>query len=102
MLHVQLCFQEQYKTIFLTLYEMYKAPAIVQNTTEFIEKLEKAKIDTTANVSFFRDEFQVKIFLFFFCIFFFKIPHMQLKYKTNLKILLFLLSSNRVFQKVFS
>lgn len=70
MLHVQLCFQEQYRTIFLTLYEMYKAPAIVQNTTEFIEKLEKAKIDTTANVSFFRDEFQVKIFLFFFAFFF--------------------------------
>lgn len=65
MLHVQLCFQEQYRTIFLTLYEMYKAPATVQNTTEFIEKLETAKIDTSANVSFFRDEFQVKNILFF-------------------------------------
>ncbi|XP_065921950.1 receptor-type tyrosine-protein phosphatase mu isoform X1 [Magallana gigas] len=49
---------EQYRTVFLTLYEMYKAPATVQNTSEFIEKLETAKIDTTANVSFFRDEFQ--------------------------------------------
>lgn len=48
---------------------MYKAPATVQNTTEFIEKLETAKIDTTANVSFFRDEFKVKIILLYFAFF---------------------------------
>ncbi|XP_052695812.1 receptor-type tyrosine-protein phosphatase zeta-like [Crassostrea angulata] len=49
---------EQYKTIFLTLYEITKAPATAQKPAEFIEKLETAKMDTSANVSFLRDEFQ--------------------------------------------
>lgn len=62
---------------------MYKAPATVQNTTEFIEKLETAKIDTTANVSFFRDEFQVKIILLYFAFFFIN-PTFAMKIKKNL------------------
>nr|XP_034322449.1 receptor-type tyrosine-protein phosphatase epsilon [Crassostrea gigas] len=49
---------EQYKTIFLTLYEMSEAPVTVQKPTEYIEKLETAKLDTPANVTTLRFDFQ--------------------------------------------
>lgn len=49
-------FQEQYKTIFLTLHEMLKAPGTVQNTTEFLEKLQITK---PVNISLLIKEYQV-------------------------------------------
>lgn len=52
-------FQEQYKTIFLTLHEMLKASVTVQNTTEFLEKLHITKADNPVNISLLRKEYQV-------------------------------------------
>lgn len=43
------------------------APATVQKPTEFIQKLEIAKLDTPANVSSLRNEFQVEVIYFGFC-----------------------------------
>ncbi|XP_065922351.1 receptor-type tyrosine-protein phosphatase C [Magallana gigas] len=49
---------EQYKTIFLTLHEMFKAPPTVLSTTEFLQKLQNELCNKPANVSAFKKEFQ--------------------------------------------
>lgn len=54
--------QEQYKTIYLTLHEMLKAQTRIQNTMEFLQKLEAAKIDLPANDSLIRKEIQVFVY----------------------------------------
>lgn len=51
--------QEQYETIYLTLQEMFKAQTSIQNTTEFLQKLQASKRDTPANDYLIRKEFQV-------------------------------------------
>ena len=48
---------------------MSEAPVTVQKPTEYIEKLETAKLDTPANVTALRCDFQVKIILFLQVIF---------------------------------
>lgn len=48
---------------------MSEAPVTVQKPTEYIEKLETAKLDTPANVATLRFDFQVKIILFLQVIF---------------------------------
>lgn len=57
-----LSLQEQYKTIYLTLREMLKAQIPIQNTMEFLQKLEAAKIDLPANDSLIRKEVQVFVY----------------------------------------
>lgn len=54
--------QEQYKTIYLTLHEMLKVQIPIQNTMEFLQKLESAKIDLPANDSLIRKEVQVFVY----------------------------------------
>uniref|UniRef100_A0A8W8P3C9 protein-tyrosine-phosphatase n=1 Tax=Magallana gigas TaxID=29159 RepID=A0A8W8P3C9_MAGGI len=49
---------EQYKTIFLTLHEMFKAPSTVLSTTKFLQKLQNDFCNKPANVSAFKKEFQ--------------------------------------------
>nr|XP_034322075.1 receptor-type tyrosine-protein phosphatase epsilon-like isoform X2 [Crassostrea gigas] len=49
---------EQYKTIFLTLNEMFKAPAAALNTMAFLTKLKPSSNRTTASDSPLRKEFQ--------------------------------------------
>lgn len=51
--------QEQYKTIFLTLNEMFKAPAGVQTEIDYQKSLQLAKRDHHAFVSTVKKEFQV-------------------------------------------
>ncbi|XP_065945289.1 receptor-type tyrosine-protein phosphatase epsilon [Magallana gigas] len=50
---------KQYKTVYLTLHEMFKAQTTIENTTEFLQKLEAAKTDQPANTSLIRKEFQL-------------------------------------------
>lgn len=57
-----LSLQEQYKTIYLTLHEMPKAQTPIQNTMEFLQKLEAAKIDLPANDSLITKEIQVFVY----------------------------------------
>lgn len=54
-----ICLQEQYKTIFLTLHEMFKAPVGVQTANEYLLKSQSAKPNHHAYVSSLRKEFQV-------------------------------------------
>lgn len=54
-----LCLQEQYKTIFVTLHEMFKAPVGVQTANEFFLKSQSANNKHPAYVSSLRKEFQV-------------------------------------------
>nr|XP_034320794.1 receptor-type tyrosine-protein phosphatase epsilon-like [Crassostrea gigas] len=49
---------KQYKTVYLTLHEMLKAQPSIENTTEFLRKLQAAKTDQPANDSLIRKEFQ--------------------------------------------
>uniref|UniRef100_K1PLE8 Plasminogen n=1 Tax=Magallana gigas TaxID=29159 RepID=K1PLE8_MAGGI len=50
--------KEQYKTIFLTLNEMFKAPAAALNTMALLKKLKPSSNRTTASESPLRKEFQ--------------------------------------------
>lgn len=56
---VQFYHQEQYKTIFLTLNDMFKAPAAALNTMALLKKLKPSSNRTTASESPLRKEFQV-------------------------------------------
>ncbi|XP_065941986.1 tyrosine-protein phosphatase non-receptor type 6-like [Magallana gigas] len=49
---------EQYKTIFLTLREMFKAPPTVLSAAAFLQKLQNELCYKPANVSAFKKEFQ--------------------------------------------
>eukprot|EP00105_Crassostrea_gigas_P000907 XP_011412871.1 PREDICTED: receptor-type tyrosine-protein phosphatase C-like [Crassostrea gigas] len=49
---------KQYKTVYLTLHQMFKAQTSIENTTEFLQKLQAAKTDQPANDSLIRKEFQ--------------------------------------------
>lgn len=51
---------------------MSMVPVTVQKPSEFIEKLETEKLDTPANVSSLRDEFQVEIIYFVYLNVYFK------------------------------
>ena len=52
-------FQEQYKTIFLTLQEMVKGNVKAENSSDFIKKLDAGNRDKPVNSSSLRKEFQV-------------------------------------------
>lgn len=54
-----LCLQEQYKTIFLTLYEMFKSSVGVQTAQDYLLKLQLAKNDHPAYNISLGEEFQV-------------------------------------------
>ena len=52
-------FQEQYKTIFLTLQEIVKANVNAENPSDFIKKLDAGNRDKPVNSSTLRKEFQL-------------------------------------------
>lgn len=51
--------QEQYKVIFLTLHEMFKAPVGIQKGIDYHKSLQLGKRDHSAFVSTVKKEFQV-------------------------------------------
>lgn len=52
-------FQEQYKTIFLTLHLMLMFPVTVQSATEFLQKLLTGNIESPTSCSSLSKEFEV-------------------------------------------